>query len=77
MGLLGQSITVSTTMTGYMNIVIALVMLYLALTILEIIPKGSCPIRPPKRLSHWIAGMSESNHPLAPRLVGAFTFFLP
>jgi len=76
-GLLGQSITLSTTMTGYMNIVVALVMLYLALTILHIIPKGSFPIRPPKKLAHWIADLSENDHPAAPFALGALTFFLP
>jgi sulfite exporter TauE/SafE/copper chaperone CopZ len=76
-GLLGQSITLSTKMTGYMSIVIAIVMLYLALTILQIIPKGGFPIRPPKKLSHWIAGLSESKHPAAPFTLGALTFFLP
>ncbi len=76
-GLLGKSITLSTKMTGYMSIVIALVMLYLALTILQIIPRGSFPIRPPKKLSRWIAGLSDSRHPAAPFVLGALTFFLP
>lgn len=76
-GLLGQSITLSTKMTGYMSIVIALVMLYLALTILQIIPKGSFPIRPPKSFTRWIASLSESDHPVAPFALGALTFFLP
>lgn len=76
-GLLGQSITLSTRMTGYMNIIVAFVMLYLALTILGIIPKGSFPIRPPKKLSRWIADLSESDHPAAPFSLGALTFFLP
>jgi sulfite exporter TauE/SafE/copper chaperone CopZ len=76
-GVLGQSITLSTRMTGYMNIVVALIMLFLALSILEIVPKGSFPIRPPKKLSRWIASLSESDHPVAPLALGAFTFFLP
>ncbi len=76
-GVLGQSITLSTRMSGYMNIFVALIMLYLALTILEIIPKGSFPLRPPKKLSRWIAGLSESDHAAAPFTMGAFTFFLP
>jgi len=76
-GILGRSITLSTKMTGYMNIFIALMMLYLALSILKIIPKGSLPIRPPKRLSHWIANLSESRHPAAPFSLGMLTFFLP
>lgn len=76
-GVLGSAITPSVTVTGYINIVVALVMLYLALTILNIIPKGSFPLRPPKRLSHWIADLSESRHPAAPLTLGAMTFFLP
>lgn len=76
-GWLGQSITLSTQMTGFMSVVVALVMLYLALSILKIVPKGSMPIRPPKALSHWIANLSENDHPAAPFALGALTFFLP
>lgn len=76
-GALGQSFTLSARMSGYMSIIVACIMLYLALSILEIIPKGSFPIRPPKKLSRWIMGLSESNHPLAPFSLGALTFFLP
>ena len=76
-GLLGQSITLSTKMTGYMSIVVAFIMIYLALSILHIIPKGSFGIRPPKKVSHWIHNLSESDHPAAPFALGAFTFFLP
>jgi sulfite exporter TauE/SafE/copper chaperone CopZ len=76
-GIIGQSLTLSARMTGILNIVIAFVMLWIALTILRIIPAGSCPIKPPKRLSHWIAGLSERRSPLMPFLLGALTFFLP
>ncbi len=76
-GMIGQSITLSIKMSGYMSIVVAIVMLWLALTILQIVPKGSFPVRPPKKLSRWVAGLSESNHPLAPFTLGAMTFFLP
>jgi sulfite exporter TauE/SafE/copper chaperone CopZ len=76
-GVLGQSITLGTRMTGVLNIAAALVMLSIALSILRIIPKGSFPVRPPKKLSHWIADISESKHPAAPFVLGALTFFLP
>lgn len=76
-GMLGQSLTLSTKVTGYLNIAIAVVMFFVALMILEIVPKGSFPIHLPKRISHAIAGLSESEHPLAPFLLGAGTFFLP
>lgn len=76
-GLLGSALTFSPQVTGLMNIAVAFIMLYLALVILDIIPKGSCPIRPPKALTHWIAGLSRSRHPAAPMALGALTFFLP
>lgn len=76
-GMLGQSLTLSTQLTGYLNIAIAAVMFIVALMILEIVPKGSIPLHLPKRMSHAIAGLSESEHPLAPFLLGAGTFFLP
>lgn len=76
-GVIGQSITLSTKMSGYMGIIVAFIMLWLALTILQIIPKGSFPIRPPKKLSRWVASLSESDHPMAPFTLGAMTFFLP
>lgn len=76
-GVIGQSITLSTKMSGYMSIVVAFIMLWLALTILQVIPKGGFPIRPPKRLSRWVASLSESKHPMAPFTLGAMTFFLP
>jgi len=76
-GFLGQSITLTTRLTGYMSIIVALIMLSLALSILKIIPKGSFGIRPPRKLSRWVAGLAESKHPLAPFSLGALTFFLP
>ncbi len=76
-GMLGRSITLSPRTTGYLNIFVAIVMLYLALSILKVIPKGKFSIRPPKRFSHWIADISESRRPIAPFGLGMFTFFLP
>ena len=76
-GVIGHSVTLTPRMTGYMSVAVAFIMLYLALSILKIIPKGKLGIRSPKALSHWIAGLSESDHPLAPFALGAGTFFLP
>ena len=47
-GILGKAITLSPRMTGYMNIVVALIMLSLAFSILKIIPKGSLEFAFPK-----------------------------
>ncbi len=74
-GLLGQSLSLTPKMTGYANIVVALIMLYFALTILRILPKNS--LRMPKKFTRWIADLSESDHPAAPAALGALTFFLP
>ncbi|MEK7524280.1 MAG: sulfite exporter TauE/SafE family protein [Patescibacteria group bacterium] len=76
-GVLGRSITLSPRVTGYLNVFVALVMLYLALSILKVIPKGKFSIHLPKRFSHWIANISESRSPSAPFGLGMFTFFLP
>lgn len=75
-GLIGQSLTLTPFVTGILNIVIALVMLSIALSILNIMPKG-LGIKPPKRLSHWIHGLAENPHPVAPFILGGLTFFLP
>lgn len=76
-GLIGQSISLSPRLTGFMNILIAFIMFFLALSILKIVPKGSFPIGPPKWLSHKISDLSEHEHPAAPFALGALTFFLP
>ncbi len=76
-GLLGQSITLSTRMTGYVNIAVAVVMLFLALSMLDIVSKGRFPIRVPKTFTRKIAALADSDHPAAPFALGALTFFLP
>jgi sulfite exporter TauE/SafE/copper chaperone CopZ len=76
-GLIGQAITLSPVVTGYLNVAIALVMLYLALSMLGVLRKVRCPIRPPKWIAHQVARMSDMHSPLAPFTFGALTFFLP
>ncbi|MBI5413736.1 sulfite exporter TauE/SafE family protein [Candidatus Peregrinibacteria bacterium] len=76
-GVLGRSITLSPRTNGYLNIFVAFVMFYLALSILKVIPKGKFPIHIPKHVSHWIANLSESERPTAPFSLGMLTFFLP
>lgn len=76
-GLLGQSLTLSPEVTGYITVGVAVLMLALALSILKILPKNVFMIRMPKVLSHWIVGFAEHPHPFAPFILGALTFFLP
>ncbi len=74
-GVLGQSLALTPRMTGYANIVIALIMLCFSLSMLHILPSNG--IRMPKRFTRWIADLSDSDHPAAPAALGALTFFLP
>lgn len=76
-GVIGTSVSLTPRMTGYMNIIVAFVMISLALSILKILPKGTLGIRPPKALSRAIVRLTESEHPAAPFALGAGTFFLP
>lgn len=76
-GLIGTSLALSPRVTGVVNIAVALVMLFLGLSILRILPKGMLSVRPPRWISHRIMDLSGSTHPMAPFLLGALTFFLP
>ncbi len=73
-GMLGQSLSLSARTTGYVNIVVAVVMILFALSILHLLPRN---IRMPKGIARRIANLSDSDHPAAPALLGALTFFLP
>lgn len=76
-GLLGRSIGLSVNATGVLTIGIALVMLVLGLNILHLIPKKYCSLPLPRGLTRRIHGLTESDHPVAPMLLGALTFFVP
>ncbi len=76
-GMLGQSLSLTPRITGYVNIAVALIMLYFALNILRILPKNALRIGLPKKFTRWITDLSESDHPAAPATLGALTFFLP
>lgn len=73
-GMLGQSLSLSPRTTGYVNIAVAVVMILFALSILHLLPKN---LRMPKGIARRIASLSDSDHPAAPALLGALTFFLP
>lgn len=78
LGLLGSKINYSLSFTGYLTIVIAVVMLYIGLQILGVVPNiTKLGFHLPKKLSSKIHKLQGSNHHLAPILIGALTFFLP
>lgn len=76
-GAAGQSLTPSPAATGYLNIAVAVAMAVMGLGMLGLLPRGIGLLRPPKRLSRRIAALTDSDHPAAPLLLGALTFFLP
>lgn len=77
-GAVGSFIAFSPFMTGLLSLFASIVMIVLGIQILKLFPAASkLHIRMPKKLAHAIHNLSEKNHPLAPFLLGAGTFFLP
>ncbi len=78
LGLIGSKINYSISFTGYLTMVVALVMFYIGLQILKIVPNISkLGFHLPKFLSNKIHTLRGSNHYFAPVLIGVLTFFLP
>ena len=76
-GFLGQSLVLSVKTTGIVKVLLALVMIVLGLSILKLIPKNACKIPLPKALWQRIQRLQTSDHPFAPALLGAVTYFVP
>lgn len=78
LGLIGSWLTISDNFISWFTVFIALVLAWLALNILGFVPSMSTlGIRMPKSsMSTW-KKLQESEHALAPVLLGAFSFFLP
>ena len=78
LGYLGSWFSFSGNFMAWFTIVIALVLAWLGLNILGITPSiTSLGIRMPKNLVKIWSKIKDSDHPLAPALLGGFTFFLP
>ncbi len=78
LGMLGSKINYSISFTGYITIVVALVMLYIGLQILGFLPSiTKLGFHLPKGFSKKIHSLQESNHPLTPMIIGVLTFLLP
>lgn len=78
-GLLGNALSPSPLVTGLITILAALYMLIMGLDMLHLAPPWLKRLMPrmPKRLSHRVMDAEGKEHPLAPALLGAGTFFLP
>ena len=78
LGLVGSKINYSLTFTGYLTILIAVVMFYIGLQILKIVPNiTKLGFHLPKFLSRKIHDLEKNDQHMMPILVGALTFFLP
>jgi len=78
LGAIGSKINYSLTFTGYLTILIAVVMFYIGLQILNIVPNiTKLGFHLPKFLSRRIHDLEGNDHHAAPLLIGALTFFLP
>jgi sulfite exporter TauE/SafE len=75
--LLGKAVDLSLHATGYLTIVLSVVMLFLGLKILHILPKSFCTLPLPGGIQRGIRRLSKSRHPVAALVLGAATFFIP
>ncbi len=78
LGLVGSWLNISLSFTGWFTVLVALILIWLAGNIMGFAPAVSkIGIRMPKKsLAIWHK-LKNSEHSLAPILLGAFTFFLP
>lgn len=78
LGAIGSKINYSPAFTGYLTILIAIVMFYIGLQILNIVPNiTKLGFHLPKFLSKNIQNLEEKDHHLMPLVIGVLTFFLP
>jgi len=78
LGLVGSKINYSLSFTGFITIVVAVVMLYLGLQIIGFVPSiTKLGFHLPKKLSKKINSLQGKNHPLTPMIIGVLTFLLP
>lgn len=79
LGVVGGILAPSTTTTAIIALLAATYMLIMGLDMLRIAPAWTKRILPrmPKGLSHRILDAENKEHPLAPFMLGAATFFLP
>ncbi len=78
LGLIGSLFSLSTSFMSLFTILIAVVLVWLGLNILGFVPSlTTIGIRMPKKSMRAWSKLKESEHALAPVILGGFTFFLP
>jgi len=78
LGYIGSWINISNTGMAWFTIVISIILVWLGLNILGAVPSlSTIGIRTPKKATEIWNNIKKSEHPLAPVVLGAFSFFLP
>lgn len=76
-GLLGQQLLLSVQGTGMLKVALSVLMIWLAFTILGLVPKKYCRVPLPQVLARRIRALSTSSGMTAPLSLGALTYFIP
>lgn len=76
-GYLGQELILSLQATGIVKILLSLIMIWLGLNILGILPKKYCSIPLPHFVIRHFRQSTQSEHIIAPFIVGGATYFIP
>lgn len=78
LGIIGENFRINMSMTLWLNMAVAIIMLLLGLNLLDIFhwPRRLLPTLP-SFITHHLLQMQNLNHTLTPLLLGAVTFFLP
>lgn len=78
LGLIGSKINYSLSFTGWLTIIVAIIMLYIGLQIVGFVPSiTKFGFHLPKSWSQKFQKLEKSNNPLTPMLIGVLTFLLP
>ena len=76
-GQLGQQLLLSVQGTSMLKVALSMLMIWLALSILGLVPKKFCRVPLPSALARRIRTMSTSSGIGAPLSLGALTYFIP
>ncbi|MEQ1849800.1 MAG: sulfite exporter TauE/SafE family protein [Candidatus Peribacteraceae bacterium] len=76
-GLIGQSILPTPEVNGLIQVVVAIIMLWLGVRILHLLPKQFCSFPLPQSWKRALHKLATTDHVLAPSFLGAATFFVP
>jgi uncharacterized protein len=76
-GFVGSLLVLTPTFNAVFILFVAVMMIGIGVSLLELVPAGRFQFRPPKKLSKKILKLQDSDHPAVPFVLGALTFFLP